>query len=267
MDRKSVLVIDPDRQWSKELRVALERSGWNALRPVYNGEDALTFIDVFRPDVIITEMLLDEYDGLYLVVYIRTFMSDYNPLIYVLSGISTRNLIKSIQIISESWDSIHIAKKPQSVQCVIKNIDFLTKEHPTPAPQFTSRLPLKLDDILCEIDHQIENFLLRLDQRQFLKSFTAAKTAIRLLMIERAEIPGSGALCQRIAEQVGGTKVSAERNLRSFRESERVCSSDYYVENLSGYNSDNSTFYWRAVQLIEAGLSDEIIQYLWKRKR
>lgn len=122
-------------------------------------------------------------------------------------------------------------------------------------------------DILREIDRQIESFLLKLEQRQNLKCFIAAKTAIRLLMIERSEIPCTTALYQRIAEQVGGTKGAAERNLRSFRESERVRNSDYYIENLSDYDSDNTTFCWRAVQLIETALSDEIIQYLWKRKR
>lgn len=253
MDRKSVLVIDPDRQWSRELCVALERNGWEPLRPVYDSKDAFTYIDTYRPDVIITEMLLDEYDGLYIAAHTQSSMSQYRPLIYILSSAPTRSLTKSSQFIS--WDNIHIARKPQSVQCVIKNIELLTQE------------PMELEDILFEIDRQVMSFLQKLDQRQNLKRFTAAKTAITLLMIERSAIPGCNALYKRIAEQVGGTKGSAERNLRSYRESERVRNSDYYIQNLSDYNSDNSTFYWRAVQLIEVELSDEIIQYLWKRKR
>lgn len=131
---------------------------------------------------------------------------------------------------------------------------------------YVSGFAFAREDILREIDRQVEGFLLKLDNRFFLKRFNAAKTAIKLLMIERSAIPGTVALYKKIAEQIGGTKDSAERNLRSFRESEKVRNSDFYIENLSDYNSDNSTFYWKAVQIIETELSDGTIEYLWKKK-
>lgn len=109
-----------------------------------------------------------------------------------------------------------------------------------------------------ELDLLIESFLFRLNPRFHLKRFTAAKTALRLLLTEEAATSSMGVLYQKTAEQMGGTKGSAERNLRSFRKSAGENASGYYRENLAAYNSNNGVFYWNALRVLKAELNDDL---------
>jgi len=267
MERKNVLVVDPDRHWAKELCRALDRSGlFFVAPPLNNGKAALAYIQMHQPNVIVMEMLLDEYDGLYLVGYIREHMKGYEPLVYILSDIQNKNFCR---LITEYWDNIHLAKKPQDTRCVIENIDILTRGHSVPAPAFRSLLspPLKQDDRMHEIDHQVEDFLLRLNPKYHTKQFMAAKTAMKFLLTENKSIPSMGTLYQKTAEQMGGTKCGAERNLRTFRKTAEENGSDYYHEKLAAYNSNNGDFYWNAFRILKMEISNEQIQGVAERQK
>jgi len=267
MGEKSILVVDPDRQWSSELCGAMSRSGrFTVAPPIQDGRAALEHIQKHRPDVIVMEMLLDEYDGLYLAGFIREYMAGYTPLIYILSEIPVRSQVISCLVTSDTWDNIYFAKKPQDTRCVIENITILTRDYPAPASRPFAPRPSGSGDILSEIDHTIEGFLFRLDHRYHMKRFVSAKTALKTLLLEESEIKSMTDLYKKTAEQIGGTGAGVERNLRSFREKLRECNTDYYLKNLADYNINNSSFYWGALRVLKSELGGGVLRSLSARQ-
>lgn len=241
MERNSVVVIDPDQQWARELGYALEdQQQFNVLPPVHNGSEALDHIQNNRPGVIILELLLDDYDGLYLLNHIHEHLDGYTPLVYILTALPLRHLALPHQAITRLWDRIYIARKPQLSQCVIENICHLTQ-----------LLPKSSRPVIPDVDARIDMFLFKLDHRFHLKRATAASTALKILFLEEDPVKSMGALYTKTAERIGGTASGVERNLRSYRGSVKESATDFYRANLAQYNINNAEFYWNALRVLK----------------
>lgn len=240
MESKSVVVIDPDPKWTRELGKALSgHSQFAVLPPAHAGSAALLCIQRNRPDIIILELLLGDYDGLYLLNHIRERMDGDRPLVYILSAMPLRHPALPHQAIAGLWNRIYIAAKPQRPQCVIENLFCLLQTMPDPA------IPAVPD-----MNATIDAFLFKLDHRFHLKRYTAAKAALGILLREGKQIKSMNALYEKTVEITGGTKYSIERNLRSYRDGVKEADTDFYRANLARYNTNNSDFYWNALRLL-----------------
>jgi DNA-binding response OmpR family regulator len=68
---RKILVVDDDRDWLDAVVELLEREGYS-VRAAETFPDARVAIDQFEPDVLITDVRLGEYNGVYLLLRSRS---------------------------------------------------------------------------------------------------------------------------------------------------------------------------------------------------
>ena len=83
VSKGTVLVVDDDPDMLNLLSTWLESSGFNAIA-VASGNEALRELQVARPDIVVTDLFMDEMDGMTLVMRVH----QDNPLtpVIMLSG-------------------------------------------------------------------------------------------------------------------------------------------------------------------------------------
>lgn len=78
-----VLVADDDRTIADTLALILNQSGFDT-RAVYSGEKALQLAPAFRPDLLISDVLLDDLNGVDLAITVRELLPAIK--VFLLSG-------------------------------------------------------------------------------------------------------------------------------------------------------------------------------------
>ena len=68
--KPKVLVVDDERVIADTLAMILNQSGFDA-RPVYSGERALEMATTFAPDMLITDVIMDDLNGIDAAIRIR----------------------------------------------------------------------------------------------------------------------------------------------------------------------------------------------------
>ncbi len=70
MDEKKVLVVDDDTNICELLRLYLAKDGYT-IKLAYNGMDAVTYFNQFKPDLILLDIMLPKMDGWQVLKEIR----------------------------------------------------------------------------------------------------------------------------------------------------------------------------------------------------
>jgi CheY-like chemotaxis protein len=78
----SVLLIDDEAPVLASLQSMLEKSGGHKVRAVSNGPDAIKLLGESPPDIVITDLLLPEMDGIDIIRAIRA-LDQVTPIIAV----------------------------------------------------------------------------------------------------------------------------------------------------------------------------------------
>ena len=87
----SVLIVDDDVNWCSQLGDCLKkRTSFNVLTPVHDGSVAIEIIELRKPNIILLDLILPGCEGRGIVKHIATQMTDYRPLIYIISGVSSQ---------------------------------------------------------------------------------------------------------------------------------------------------------------------------------
>ena len=93
VERFSVAIIDDDSEWCATLKTHLEECPlFDVMEPIHSGDIAINFIELYRPDAVILDLLIPVNDGLYIIDYIDKKMSGYRPIIYVMSMFNTEKI-------------------------------------------------------------------------------------------------------------------------------------------------------------------------------
>jgi CheY-like chemotaxis protein len=79
--RRTVLVVDDDVDTQEFLRLVLEDSGYRVI-PVNDGFDALVAIERYAPDVVLTDVLMPNMNGIDLVARIRDARSGLPVIVF-----------------------------------------------------------------------------------------------------------------------------------------------------------------------------------------
>lgn len=69
-ERRNILVVDDERQITRVLKTALSSRGY-AIRTAGDGEEALSIVDHWSPDLVITDLRMPNMDGLELCKRLR----------------------------------------------------------------------------------------------------------------------------------------------------------------------------------------------------
>ena len=204
----TVLIADDNRNWTESLRKNIETVlGYQVTAVVTNGQDALTIINDSRPDIIILDIVMPKYDGVYISNYVRTHIEAYYPVIYIISGMGTDSLIKSLNEI----DITYFSMKPVAIEAVIEN---LRKISEAPSPPASADSFHALAGVSAP--HAIRKLVVRLGLTPNRPSTQCVIDAL-LICIEKQNNYRTltKILYPDIARQLGTNAASVERNIRS----------------------------------------------------
>ena len=79
--RKKVLVADDERVIADTLSMILNQSGFEA-RAVYSGEEALELAKVFEPDMLISDVIMADLNGICAAIRIRALLPGIKILLF-----------------------------------------------------------------------------------------------------------------------------------------------------------------------------------------
>jgi DNA-binding response OmpR family regulator len=106
-NRIRILVVDDERMIADSLAAILRLSGYES-QVAYNGLQALTAIAAFHPQLIISDIVMPELDGIGLLVEIRN--SQDPPLMMLMSGnAEAAGMLKKFKI---SGEDVQFVTKP-----------------------------------------------------------------------------------------------------------------------------------------------------------
>jgi two-component system response regulator (stage 0 sporulation protein A) len=121
----SVLIADDNRHWVHSLARAVgETPELEVAAAVSNGADAVVRIEEMRPDIVILDVVMPQYDGVNIVSHIRNQMPGYTPVIYMLSGIGAGTVFRILNDLGIDYYSM----KPVAPSAVLRNIRMILQK-------------------------------------------------------------------------------------------------------------------------------------------
>lgn len=217
MKQLSVVIADDNQEWCAMLRDEIQRYPcFNILSCLYNGMDTIDYLMVHRPDIVILDIVMPIYDGLYVIHYIQERMVGYRPFIYVLSAIGTEKTNQIMRMLDVGYYSV----KPIKVQAVAINLlNLLAAEHKLPFKE-VRQLQLELPGqslLVQDLDKYIEEYLFDLGVPLYKLSSKNTRVALMLLLTDKADLSNVTSLYKKVAQQYHSTTTPAsiERNIRS----------------------------------------------------
>jgi CheY-like chemotaxis protein len=79
--KPKVLVVDDERVIADTLAMILNQSGFEA-RPVYSGEKAVELASTFAPDMLITDVIMADLNGIDAAITIRSLLPKIKILLF-----------------------------------------------------------------------------------------------------------------------------------------------------------------------------------------
>ena len=231
MKTNAVLIIDPNESWRENLSEQLaSRSVFHPISTAEDGQSALERIQQEKPDVLILELLLPQYDGLYLINQIRTQMEGYRPFIYVVTALDNLHVQERIRSLPIDYLSI----KPILPGAVADNLSWLLGAGAAmPSILPAGGEPLELNEVILD-------FFFKMGANLSKKS-----TRITLLVVEECLVEPEGTyfsiIYDRVANRKGMNLCAVERSVRStskdLRDRGNEVYRQYFPENTAFTNS------------------------------
>lgn len=127
---KTVLLVDDDHLVQKSIAMQLENEGYTVLR-ADNGKNALAIIRESDIDVVVTDILMPEMEGLELIRAIKAERPDL-PVIAISGGGTQARPIRILPLdilsISERLGAHNSLAKPFTTDALIRMIEDATKD-------------------------------------------------------------------------------------------------------------------------------------------
>lgn len=79
--KPKVLVVDDERVIADTLAMILNQSGFDA-RPIYSGEKAVEMASTFTPDMLITDVIMADLNGIDAAIMIRALLPNIKILLF-----------------------------------------------------------------------------------------------------------------------------------------------------------------------------------------
>lgn len=262
MLKYSVLIVDDNIHWSNVLKTELEKnSSFKVHPPLHNGKDALDFIVTYTPDILLLDMLIPVFDGLYIVNYIHSKIKDYDPFIYVLSGIGVDKTAQFMQNLQVDYYSV----KPIDSHAVLENLLKLAVANKNSAQKIGSQRNAaknKLQAVSLNLDELIDDFLYELGLVLYKTSTQCTHEVLVICLNDESSIGRLTDVYDRVAAQGGksNTRGSVERNIRSVISTIKKMNNSYtaqcFPEGMGKLT--NSMFISNSVYILKKRIEDII---------
>ena len=212
----TILICDDNLNWLESLNIAIDKDPkFKVVAQAYSGGTTLKLVEKFRPDIIILDIVMPEYDGVYIVNYIRKNMKGYSPIIYILSGLGTDPIVRTLNELYVDFYSM----KPVAISIIMGNINMLIKNRDNlgiisaPAEENEGNKENMKAEILKDV---IKNLLLRFGIMPHRISSKCVMSALVMYTNSHESFSTlTKGLYPQIAEEYGLSDLSVEKNIRN----------------------------------------------------
>ena len=115
---QKVLVVDDNETFLEMLSIFLTKNGYEVLKS-HDGKDALIQYSTHIPDIIITDIIMPEIDGIQLLTHLRSIHSDVK--VIAMSGGNRGHADTYLQM-ANSLGACCVLNKPFEVQELLKEL-------------------------------------------------------------------------------------------------------------------------------------------------
>ena len=144
--KKQVLIADADEQFRNELVAALEgNEEFEVMGIAADGQEALQIASVNRPDIIILDLLLPQYDGISVLDLISIRYTDCKA--FVATGFISNYIISALAARRVSA----LLKKPCTAQCVVDRINETLQQSDVPIEERVPDLQQQITKMIHDI--------------------------------------------------------------------------------------------------------------------
>lgn len=144
--KKQVLIADADEQFRNEL---VETFGafeeFEVMGVAADGQEALQIVGENRPDIIILDLLLPQYDGISVLDWISTLYTGYK--VFVATGFISNYIISALAARRVSA----LLKKPCTAQCVVDRINETLQPSEVPIEEKAPDLQQQITNMIHDI--------------------------------------------------------------------------------------------------------------------
>lgn len=206
MKKQTILIADDNTTWCDSLSRYLELNPvFEVLDVVHDGEAAVSVIQEKRPDILLIDLIMPVFDGLYVIDLIRNHMYDYKPFVYVISALDVERTHKLLASLAVGYYSV----KPVHPKVVAHNLyRLLDLDNRPDTPPSAMRSS-------SDLQNEIEDYLYQLGAPLNLMSTRCVRSILRTF-IERPECSRGMSAVYRVVGDAENLKPGAvERNVRS----------------------------------------------------
>lgn len=122
----SILLVEDDEQLRPMLKIVLQEAG-HEVQEARNGEEALAMYSVKPTDVVITDLVMPEKEGLETIIELRRTYSDVK--IIAMSGGDRTGVQNNLEL-ARKFGANHILTKPFSNQEILNGIEMVISSDP-----------------------------------------------------------------------------------------------------------------------------------------
>ncbi|MEW2012689.1 MULTISPECIES: response regulator transcription factor [Microbacterium] len=143
-----VLVVDDEANLSDLLRMALQNEGWDA-RTAANGQEALTLVREFGPDILVLDIMMPGIDGMEVLRRLRSAGNDV-PVLFLTAKDAVEDRIAGISAGGDDY-----LTKPFNLEEVVVRLRAMARRHVAAAAAAETRLrvgDLTLDEETYEVE-------------------------------------------------------------------------------------------------------------------
>lgn len=236
MRNYSVLIVDDNRDWCAVLGAEIAKNScFDVLAPTHNGKDAIECLAEKKPDILILDMIVPEFDGLYILNYIRNSLQGYQPFVYILSAIGSGRTSQIIQNLEVDYYSI----KPIQAKAVASNLSQLIaiddNKRP-PAVNYYSQ-PAAMGSIADQLpainlSNQIDNYLFEIGAPLNRLSTKCSRMALEICLSDEVYLSSIKTIYKMVADMSNPptTIGSIERNIRSTVQNVQKAGTAYFKQ-------------------------------------
>ena len=121
----TVEIVDDEKEIVDVLREILEESNFNVVTTAFDGKTAVSEYNKFKPDIVLLDVKMPKFDGMYALEHIKEKNKDAKVLMF------TGDITESTKRRALELDASAILYKPSNVDNLLKTIDVvLTKKQP-----------------------------------------------------------------------------------------------------------------------------------------
>ena len=207
-----ILIADDNGEWCNILKQYLEQNSllFEVLPFARNGEEAIVYIEKERPAVLILDLLMPKYDGLYIIEHVKRIQG-YTPFIYIVSAMDTQKAGRLMKDLEVDYYSL----KPIHPSTVLKNIMRLLTLLDDREQAANLLLLNEVGQISNRVHRLAEEYMFRIGAQMHLQSTQNTCDVLKMCVANVALLKKAMHLYEIAGIFLNSPPTAVERNIRS----------------------------------------------------